>query len=221
MKLLYKLNPYIFGAEMLYSLAIAIFCIAIFFITKEIYSLTKHKGIKYFRLAFLGLSAAYIARLLVHMGILNYLLVDQSQFNLNLISVMVTIGSFFSILGILYLGYSLFWRKISEEKFTVISLFIASATSLVAFIIKEIELIFLIELLILLGIIIYILVLCINEGRKLKNKTIYLLIISFLLFDLLSMNQSFPLPYYLILCVEIVSILVFTIILHKVLKWVK
>src|SRR3989338_8535448 len=50
------------GAELIYSFVIIAISLMIYFGTKELYNLTNHKGIKYFRLAFLCFAVAFFFR---------------------------------------------------------------------------------------------------------------------------------------------------------------
>ncbi|MFT7615861.1 MAG: hypothetical protein ACI8Y7_000688 [Candidatus Woesearchaeota archaeon] len=57
------------GAELLYALVVFILCFIIFWRTKELYTLTQHKGIYYFRRVFLFFGFAYFLRA-VHVFVL-------------------------------------------------------------------------------------------------------------------------------------------------------
>ena len=50
------------GSEIIYSFVIIVCSLMIYFATKELYELSKHKGIKYFRLSFLFFAIAYFFR---------------------------------------------------------------------------------------------------------------------------------------------------------------
>ena len=52
--------PVMFSFELVYTVIAVIFCMAIYFKTKESYELTKYEGIKYFRDAFLFLGLSYL-----------------------------------------------------------------------------------------------------------------------------------------------------------------
>ena len=50
------------GSELIYTLIIIIMCGIIYFKTKEIFDLTKHKGIGFFRNTFLFFALSYLMR---------------------------------------------------------------------------------------------------------------------------------------------------------------
>ena len=50
------------GAELIYSFVIILCSLLIYFETKELYELSSHKGIKYFRRSFLFFGIAYFVR---------------------------------------------------------------------------------------------------------------------------------------------------------------
>ena len=66
------LHPFLFGGE-LFSIIVITLCLVIYFKTKKVFDLTKHKGINYFRMAFLFLAIAYsirlVSRILMLLGI--------------------------------------------------------------------------------------------------------------------------------------------------------
>ena len=60
-------DPTRFAVEIIYTLLIVVLCFLVYFRTKNIFDLTKHRGIQYFRNAFLFFGLAYSARLLIHL----------------------------------------------------------------------------------------------------------------------------------------------------------
>ncbi len=113
-------NPLIFGTEIIYTILIMIFCILVYFKTKEIYNLTKHKGIQFFRYAFVFFGLAYASRLFLFLIIFS----AESMFKhfiprIMLMPVFNLIMAFFSTMAILYLTYSTIWKKINNEHFII------------------------------------------------------------------------------------------------------
>jgi len=66
---LFLINPN-FLIELVYSVILTISCLIIYFKTSEIYKLTSHKGIKYFRMTFLFFAASYFLRFFTKMFVL-------------------------------------------------------------------------------------------------------------------------------------------------------
>jgi hypothetical protein len=73
------LFPAELGSELIYSFVIIICSLMIYYATKEVYELSSHKGIKYFRLSFLFFAIAYFSRYFI-MFILNFLNLDNLFF---------------------------------------------------------------------------------------------------------------------------------------------
>ena len=102
-------------SELIFSLLIVIFCLAVYFKSREVYKLTEHRGAYFFSNAFLFFGLAYLTRLLfiifVLYGSINY----QSLSNLKIVILpSATFMTYFSSLAILSLTYSLLWRKLPE-----------------------------------------------------------------------------------------------------------
>lgn len=106
-----------FGIEVVYSLLILILCLVIFYKTKDLYDLTEHKGIKYFRLAFLFFGVSYLLRIALSLVIVYTDLVTGFGFQRQMNELYVLIPfAYFSFLAILSLTYSLVWNKIKLGK---------------------------------------------------------------------------------------------------------
>lgn len=61
-----------FSAEIIYSFVIIVCSLMIYFGTREIYRLSQHKGIKYFRTAFLFFAFAYFSRSFIKFLMINF-----------------------------------------------------------------------------------------------------------------------------------------------------
>ena len=114
-------DPVRFSTELVYTVIIVLLCFIIYFKTKDMYELTKYKGIQYFRNAFLFFGFAYIVRFLFHM-------VKLSNITFDLFIPMREIGPFllvfttyFSTMAIFYLFYSAIWKKIKTKHFYAVS----------------------------------------------------------------------------------------------------
>ncbi len=210
-----------FGAEILYSFIIIACSLMIYFGTKELYELSSHKGIKYFRLAFLFFAFAYFSRSFIKFIITSFdikIISDISPRALGAVFGTITIFIFmyFSAMAIFYLLYSVMWKKWKSKtiyNFHALALIMASAT-----VILRTPLIYLAINLILL----FFVTLTYYISRKQSHKKNSLHIIYILLFifwtinilDILIPNffQSVQLFIYL------ASSGVFLAILYKVLK---
>lgn len=106
--------------EFMYALIAAILLFLIYTQTKEFYNLTKHRGIHYFRNAFLFLAIAHIFRFVSYFFMLSEAVPMRMLSTTNQIIVTVGFSLFtvFSFLGILHLTYSSIHKKISKGLFS-------------------------------------------------------------------------------------------------------
>lgn len=113
------------GLEMMYSFIIIACSIMIYFGTRELYELSKHKGIKYFRKSFLFFAIAYGFRSLIKYVTLNLdipriLEVYPRAFYFGLGKFTLLVFMYFSAMAIFYLLYSVIWEKCEKQKFKTI-----------------------------------------------------------------------------------------------------
>ena len=103
--------------DIFYSFIIIICSLMIYFGTKELYSLSSHQGIKYFRLAFLFFAIAYFFRSFIKFIIIYFNIPEIMQLSPRLLGTITLIGFiYFSIMAIFYLLYSVVWKKINKNK---------------------------------------------------------------------------------------------------------
>ena len=210
-------NYYGLWIELIYSLIVVLSCFLIYFKTKEMYKLTSYKGIKYFRNTFLFFGITYFVRFFLHL--IRTLMVDRI-FGIFEIAFFVMIYS--SSMALIYLIYSLFWKKLAKYPYIKTSLFhIASLIIAFISIISEAPFIFLIfqgGLFILLTIISYLY----HKKTKHKESFFQLYLIYLLIFVLWIISNILEFVVYfspnLGLIIYGISILLFLIILFRVLK---
>lgn len=113
-----------FGSEIIYSFIIIVCSLMIYFGTKELYELSMHKGIKYFRLAFLYFALAYFFRSFIKF-ILIYFRVGRifdfrpRMFYFGLGQIALFIFMYFSAMAIFYLLYSNLFKKLNKRPKTI------------------------------------------------------------------------------------------------------
>lgn len=105
-----------FGTEIIYSFAIIVCSLMIYFGTKELYELSSYKGIKYFRQAFLFFAIAYFFRSFIQFVMLYFnvpQILDISPRAAGPLFGQLTLGFFmyFSAMAVFYLLYSVMWKK--------------------------------------------------------------------------------------------------------------
>ena len=207
------------GVEIIYSFIIIISSLMIYFGTKELYELSKHKGIKYFRESFLFFAFAFFFRSAIKFYITYFNIGIISKQNLIVLNNLTTIlFMYFSIIAIFYLIYSIKWKQWNNENLNHYILHVIAATIAIIIIITAKPLIYLIVNLLIVAFA-GIAILGNKYSKKNKNslRAIYILLFTFLIlniFDILIPNilQTYQLFIYL------ASIGIFLSILYKVLK---
>jgi hypothetical protein len=101
-----------FGTEIIYSFVIILCSLMIYLGTKELYELSSHKGIRYFRGAFLFFALAYFFRsfvklILHYSGVCEYLGVHPGFFRIFSLFLFM----YFSAMAVFYLLFSVKWKK--------------------------------------------------------------------------------------------------------------
>lgn len=204
-------------SEFLYTFIIVVFCSLIFWKTREIYQLTKYKGIKYFRNTFLFLGISYLFRFVAHLLMMTTIVLDYIIPRKIMMGITMLPVSYLSTMALFYLMYSLIWKKIDERKFLAFSNIIAIIVSIAAFMTRSPEILVIIQLTLLAftGII----TLIFHKGHKLTNRLLYLMIFIFWLVSLFTTGPGRLIPHYFKMPVQIISALVFIAIYYKVAKW--
>jgi len=204
-----------FGTEILYAFIIIAVSLIIYFSTKELYELSKHKGIKYFRLAFLYFAIAYFFRTFI-LFIVRYFHIGKIlDFSPRLLGpITLFIFMYASTMAILYLLYSLIHKKLGENKLSLFHI-IAISISAVTVFTRHIGILLWIQFLLML----FVITIGYSSYKKSdKNKSLYIIYILLFVFWILNiLDIIIPDFFRLIkLFIYLASIGLFLIILHKV-----
>ncbi|MGE0793378.1 MAG: hypothetical protein AB7V77_04350 [Candidatus Woesearchaeota archaeon] len=215
------ISPYFIGVELFVTIFIIFLCILIYFKTKEVFDLTKHKGIFYFRNTFLFLAISYFLRLIMVLIRLNSLPPMHSNIYFLITSIII---SYISTMAILLLFLSTTWKYFNSKYTLIFTNILALLISLFAFLTHEPQIVAFIQLILFLSTIIF----SIISHKKLKNKNKFsnILIIYFLLFlfwftSMLPLGKKYIIPFEYIIPFQILSLIIFFIIYFKVKKWTK
>lgn len=206
-------EPFRFYNEIIYSIIIIFLFLFIYYKTRELYNITKHKGIYYFRTAFLFFALAYFFRLLQH---LIRLFLRYTEFHISgrtILIVSLLIISYLGTLAIGYLIYSNLWKKIKHRDFLISINFFA----LLIILIFSIRFSFLIFSILQIFFIIFILI--INYNKKIK--ILYSLISLFWLFNIIILYSRNLLSMEIKIILQIISIIILIIFNYRILKWTK
>jgi hypothetical protein len=208
-----------FGFELFYTIAIVVFCYLIYAKTKEMYELTKHKGIKFFRNTFLFFGLAYAFRLLLHLIMIGTITMDLMP-RMAIMPFSIVVVSYLSTMAIFYLTYSTIWKSVKGNHLIIISNIFAITFSIVAFITRSQDYLILLQL----GLLIFALVMSYktHKSKRFSNiRILYFLILIFWVLNLYFLGPRMRMPYFFNLGMHIISLIVFWIIYLKVKKWAK
>jgi len=203
------------GTELIYAFVIILCCLIIYFATKELYNITKHQGIRYFRLSFLFFAIALFFRSFIKFVLI--LFNSRTLFDIApraFAGVTTFIFMYFSLIAIFYLLYSLIWKKDKKNLGIYLMHLLALVITIITILLGNIL------IYIILNVLILILILYLIYQKKSKKKSglyfIYLLLLVFWIFNILDIFipnflQSLQLIIYF------VSIGIFFVILYRVL----
>lgn len=209
-----------FMYDMTYALIVFLICFLIYYKTKDSYNLTKHKGIMFFRDAFLFFGLSYVLKFLF--GVIR---VSSNTFEVfiqrgALFPVVLFILGYLSTIGIFYLIFS-FTKEIRRKHFILMSHVIAVLVSVVALVTRSHEIILyfqtgIIALAIILSFIIH------TKQRKIsQTRMLYSLIFLLWLINLWLVVPKRFFTFEVKIVFQIVSIALFLFVYYKVLKWLK
>ncbi len=106
----------IVGTEIAYFVIVVLLCMIIYFKTREIYDLTKYKGLFYFRNTFLFFAIAYFFRLLQSLYVVLARTTDFAFFPpWYLIPIVLFLTAYFSSMAILSLTFSTIWKRVETQ----------------------------------------------------------------------------------------------------------
>lgn len=215
-------NPLGFRTEFVYTLIVVFLCFLVYYKTREIYNLTKYKGIGYFRIAFLFFGLAYASRFILHLLTLTSILIFDLFIPRRMMFPIVMIPTgYLSTMAIFYLTYSTVWKKIKYNHFILFSNTVAILVSSIAFISRSHILLSLVQSVLL----IFTTIISAKKHKKGKKKSytraLYFLILIFWLINLFLLSPMRFVPYEVKGILQLISITVFVAIFYKVAKWVK
>jgi len=207
------------GTEIIYSFVIILISLIIYFGTKELYNLTSHKGIKYFRLAFLFFAIAFFFRSFIKFLII-YLDLELFEFNLQAIGIIsFLIFMYASSMAIFYLLYSVMWKKWTGDKIIIFH-FLAAIIAAIALLVRSPAVILLIHVILFIFLAIVTLISYQESKKRRKGQHlhgIYLLLFAFWILNIIDLTIKNVLGTFQLL-VYLASLSVFLTILYKVIQ---
>lgn len=224
--------PIGFGIELVYTLTVIVLCTLLYLKTREIYKLSEHKGIKFFRYAFMFFGLAYASRLFLYIVVVGNILLFEPFMrprHMEIMPVSNLVMAYLSTMAILYLTYSIVWKRFNMEQFLTFSNIIALLVAVIGFLSRSHIIVSLVQLLLIATTIIISLVSYYKAKKDKKKKhskhsmhTFYFLIAIFWLISLFILNNPtrfIPLEIKIIL--QLISLSIFVWIYYKATKLIR
>jgi len=202
--------------EIIFTTIIVLLCGLIYFKTREIYALTKHKGIFYFRATFLFFALAYIFRLIWPIVTLSTMTFDVFIPRRVFMPIIAAATGYVSTMALFSLAYTTLWKKIGEKTFIITANIIAVAVSVISIIYRSPEILLYIQL----GLVILILIATFKK-KFTSTKLMYYLILALWLFSIFTIGIKIRMPFEIKTVLQVVSIGIFGIIYYKANKWLR
>ncbi|MBW2994176.1 hypothetical protein KY315_02015, partial [Candidatus Woesearchaeota archaeon] len=186
-------NPLWFVTELGYTLIVIFLCFLIYFKTKDMYDLTKHKGIYYFRNTFLFFGLAYMFRFvfgLIRMTDqwLDIIYIPRGT----MMPIMILFTGYFSTMALLCLIYSTVWKRYSSKDFFIAANILAVLIAIAAAISPEV---FIITQAILLVVAITLSVVLRKKSKFSKVFLLYFLLFMFWIISLILVLGKWALSF--------------------------
>ncbi|MBW2973740.1 hypothetical protein KY346_05070 [Candidatus Woesearchaeota archaeon] len=212
-------NPMWFATEVVYTLVVLFLCFLIYFKTRELYDLTKHKGIYYFRNTFLFFGLAYVFRFIFGLIRMTDRWVDIIHIpRWAMMPAMILFTGYFSTMAILYLIYSTAWKRISSKEFFIVANILAVLIAVAAALSPPI---FLITQAVLLVVAIVLSLILRKKAKLSKTALLYFLLFAFWIISLILVVPGRALNFETRIALEVISVALFGILYYKVSKWTK
>jgi hypothetical protein len=208
-----------FGTEIIYSFVIIVCSLLIYFGTKELYELSKYKGIKYFREAFLFFAAAFFFRSFIKFLLMFFGTTPVHELihpYMRIITLFIFM--FASSMAIFYLLYSMMWKRWRNAPKLIYFYLLAAIISLASIIFNNTLIILGVYLLLLIFIVSIMLIAHkISRNKKSNMYIIYMLISLFLILNIIDILIPRFLQLYQLL-IYLISLALFLLIFYKVTK---
>ena len=207
--------------ELIYTFIIVFLCVFVYFRTRDLYGLTKHTGIGYFRNAFLFFALAYFFRFIFILFkfsglVFNFNMLKGFLWPLNLLLI-----GYLGTMAIFSLMSSTIWKEFKIKHFTLLTHIVAIIVALFSFFTLSIYVILFSHLALILFTLIISYLNPRKRGRFTNLFVIYLLVFVFWLINILILGPKTFLPFEVKIFFYVVSTLIFLLIFYKVMKWTK
>ncbi len=214
------LDPFNFGIDIAFTLVMFLFFCLIYIKTREIYTLSKHKGVQYFRDAFLFFGLSYVLRFALSLVLLLEDVDFSFLYQVFFSSLILCLG-YFSTISILYLIFSLCWKSFDNRLLIRSGHIFALTLSILSVVLHSHLLILLSQFILLIVVIVIDLVRTTDQRKISQTKTLYFLVAFLWLVNLMVIGRIRHLHYFASIITELVSLLVVIIIYVRIHKWAR
>jgi len=214
-------DPIMFGLELVFTIAAFIFCVLIFYKTREIYNLTKHKGIRYFRDAFLFFGLSYVLRFLFSIILVSRIAFDFILPRYFFMPTFILIMGYFSTMAIFYIIFSSVWKNFDNRILVILGHSVSILLSVICFLTESHMMLFFLQLVLLIIAAMLILAMRKDGKKSFQTKGLYLLTLVLWLINLFITGGRQPHFFEIGLFFQIISLIVFAVIYIKVSKWTR
>jgi hypothetical protein len=213
------------STEILYSFLIIVCSLMIYYGTKELYELSSHKGIKFFRQSFLFFAFAYFFRsfiklILLYFNVKGIFSISPKLLNPLISQLTLIVFMYFSTMAIFYLLYSVIYKKLKYENPIYLFHIVAAILAIFSVVSKNPFSYLGLNLLLLMFVIAVVYISYKNSKKRIKGHNlyvIYLLLLFFWIVNILDiLIPTFFLNFQLI--IYLASSGIFLLMLYKVLK---
>lgn len=214
-------SPLHFAAELLVTVFSVVFCILIYLKTRESYKLTKHKGIGYFRDAFLFFGLSYVLRFLMMLVMFSSFAFDFFIPHNMFMPLSVLLLGYFSTAGIFYLIFSTIYKRFKGRHLVWVGQAIAVALSAVSFITHSYMILVFLQTILLIVAVSLVIFMPAEKRRFSPTKMLYCLVILLWLLNLWIIDFNARLHPGVKIFFYLMSLAVFGVIYYKISKWTK
>ncbi len=215
------IHQFMIYVEAIYTLIIVFLFAAIYIKTKDMYSLTKHQGIAYFRNAFIFFALAYFFKFIIILFKLSWFTFDSQPLKGFLWPLNILLIGYLGTMAIFSLMSSTIWKDVKIKHLTLFTNIIAVLIAVVSFLTLSIYIVVYSHLII---IVFTLLISYLNHKKRGKFTNlfvIYILLFVFWLINILILGPRTFLPLEVKIPFYIISTAIFLLIFYKVVKWIK
>ncbi|MFH1401180.1 MAG: hypothetical protein ABIH41_06715 [Nanoarchaeota archaeon] len=214
---IYGTDPTRFTVELVYTVLIATICFVIYARTSNLYQLSKNKGIQSFRNAFVLFGMAFLVKFIAAV----YMISSDTPFRQlrEVFHVLIAATTYLSTMAIMYLTHSMTWKKVRHPHFLIAANIVSIILAVMALVLRAPNIIGIAQL------VLFIVAVAVGFSAQRKHnvtslKVLYFLLLLLWLFNMLLLGpQRFP--FEIKVALYALSLIVFSIIYHKVSKWAR